>query len=177
MSWVVKFARYSEALNKMSFTLWPSITELVFSYRQNQLSVCVVFNDIGALRDIIGNIPTELQSATTGRYGIDIESINTNKLRLYCDGQASGEMLRSYFYNKSKQLIESKIYKRSTGQYPILIDRYNSDGVIISSDEPEYSGGRELWTGPSDLIDTAEGHDVIYLRKRDTNQCYMRILK
>jgi len=177
MHWVVKFAKYSNCLNTMSFTVYPFVQELVFSCRDSQLSVCVVFTDIDALQDVIGNVPSELQLATTNRYGVDLESIETSKLRLYCDGQADDEMLRSYAYNESKQLIESKIYKRSIGQYPILIDRYNPSGTIISSDEPEYSGSRELWTGPSDLIDTAEGHDVIYLRKQNTDQCYMRIMK
>ena len=177
MHWVVKFAKYSNCLNTMSFTLYPSVKELIFCQRQDNLSVCVVFDNIGSLKDIIGNVPHELQSANTERYFVDLESVGTNKLRLYCDGQTDNEMLRSYSYNESKQLIENKIYKRSTGQYPILIDRYNPDGIIISSDEPEYSGSRELWTGPSDLIDTAEGHDVIYLRKQNTDQCYMRIMK
>jgi len=177
MNWVVKFAKYSSCLNTMSFTVYPSVQELVFSYRDSQLSVCVVFTDMGALQDIIGNIPSELQLATTNRYGVDLESIGTSKLRLYCDGQADDEMLRSYAYNRSKQLIESKIYKRSTGQYPILIDRYNASGEKISSDEPEESGNSSFWTGPSEIIDTASGHDVIYLRKVNKDQCYMRIMK
>lgn len=177
MSWVIKFAKHSEALNEMSFTLWPFITEIVFSYRDSQLSVCVVFKDIGALQDVIGNVPSELQSAVTNRYGVDLESIGTSKLRLYCDGQTDDEMLRGYSYNGSKQLIESKIYKRSTGQYPILIDRYNASGEKISSDEPEESGDSSFWKGPSEIIDTASGHDVIYLRKVNANQSYMRIMK
>ena len=177
MHWVVKFANYSSCLNTMSFTLYPSVKELIFCQRQDNLSVCVVFDSIGSLKDIIGNVPSELQSANTERYFVDLESIGTSKLRLYCDGQADDEMLRSYAYNRSKQLIESKIYKRSTGQYPILIDRYNASGEKISSDEPEESGNSSFWTGPSEIIDTASGHDVIYLRKVNKDQCYMRIMK
>lgn len=177
MNWVVKFAKYSSHLSKMSFTVYPFVQELVFSCRNNQLSVCVVFTDIGALQDVIGNVPPELRSAKTNRYGVDLESVGTNKLRLYCNGQADGEMLRSYSYNEFKQLIESKIYKRSTGQYPILIDRYNASGEIVSHDEPEESGDSSFWTGPPEIISTASGHDVIYLRKVDKDQCYMRIMK
>lgn len=177
MNWIVNFSRHSTALSKMSFTLYPFVRELVFSYRSGELSVCVVFNDIGALQDLIGNVPTEIQSAITNRYGVDLESIGTSKLRLYCNGQSDSEILRSYAYNGSKQLIESKIYKRSTGTYPILIDRYNASGEKISSDEPEESGNSSFWTGPSEIIDTASDHDVIYLRKVNADQCYMRIMK
>jgi len=177
MNWIVKFSQHSTALSHLSFTLYPYVQELVFSYRDSNLSVCVVFNDVAALQDVIGNVPSEIRSATTNRYGVDLESIGTSKLRLYCDGQTDGEMLRSYAYNGSKALMESKIYKRSTGTYPILIDRFNSTGEKISFDEPEESGDSSFWTGSSKIIDTASDHDVIYLKKVRTDQCYMRVMK
>jgi hypothetical protein len=177
MSWINKFGQHSSALNQMSFLVFPSVQELVFSYRDGQLSVCVVFNSIEALTDIIGEVPDEISSAATQRYGVDLESLGTSKLRLYCDGQTDSEMLRSYAYNDFNSLIESKIYKRSDGEYPILIDRYNASGDLISADEPEYSGDSSLWTGPAEIIDTASGHDVIYLAKVNADQCYMRVIK
>lgn len=177
MSWVNKFGQHSSALNQMSFLVFSSVQELVFSYRDEELSVCVVFNSIDALTDIIGDVPSEISSASTNRYGVDLESAGTSNLRLYVDGQSDTEMLRSYSYNSSGGLTQSKIYKRSDGQYPILIDRYSASGTLISADEPEYSGDSSLWTGPTEIIDTASGHDVIYLAKVNTDQCYMRVIK
>jgi hypothetical protein len=177
MSWVNKFGQHSSALNQMSFLVFPSVQELVFSCRDGELSVCVVFNSIEALTDIIGSVPSEISSASTNRYGVDLESVGTSKLRLYCDGQTDSEMLRSYAYSASRSLIESKIYKRSDGEYPILIDRYNAFNDLISADEPEYSGDSSLLTGPAEIIDTASGHDVIYLAKVNADQCYMRVIK
>lgn len=177
MSWVNKFGQHSSALNQMSFLVFSSVQELVFSYRDGQLSVCVVFNSIEALTDIIGSVPSEISSASTNRYGVDLESIGSSNLRLYVDGQSDREMLRSYSYNSSGGLTQSKIYKRSDGEYPILIDRYNASGDLISADEPEFSGDSSLWTGPTEIIDTASGHDVIYLAKVNTDQCYMRVIK
>jgi hypothetical protein len=177
MSWVSKFGQHSSALNQMSFLVFPSVQELVFSCRDGQLSVCVVFNSIEALTDIIGSVPNEILSASTNRYGVDLESIGSSNLRLYVDGQSDSEMLRSYSYNSSGGLTQSKIYKRSDGEYPILIDRYNASGDLISADEPEYSGDSSLWTGPAEIIDTASGHDVIYLAKVNADQCYMRVIK
>ena len=177
MSWVNKFGQHSSALNQMSFLVFSSVQELVFSYRDEELSVCVVFNSIDALTDIIGSVPSEISSASTNRYGVDLESVGTSNLRLYVDGQSDSEMLRSYSYNSSGSLTQSKIYKRSDGQYPILIDRYSASGILISADEPEYSGDSSLWTGPTEIIDTASGHDVIYLAKVNADQCYMRVIK
>ena len=177
MSWVNKFGQHSSALNQMSFLVFPSVQELVFSCRDDELSVCVVFNSIDALTDIIGSVPSEISSASTIRYGVDLESVGTSNLRLYVDGQSDSEMLRSFSYNSSGGLTQSKIYKRSDGEYPILIDRYNAFGDLISADEPEYSGDSSLWTGPAEIIDTASGHDVIYLAKVNADQCYMRVIK
>ena len=177
MSWVNKFGQHSSALNQMSFLVFSSVQELVFSYRDEELSVCVVFNSIEALTDIIGSVPSEISSASTNRYGVDLESVGTSNLRLYIDGQSDSEMLRSYSYNSSGSLTQSKIYKRSDGQYPILIDRYSASGDLISADEPEYSGDSSLWTGPTEIIDTASGHDVVYLAEVNADQCYMRVIK
>ena len=176
MSWVNKFGQHSSALNQMSFLVFSSVQELVFSYRDEELSVCVVFNSIDALTDIIGSVPSEISSASTNRYGVDLESVGTSNLRLYVDGQSDSEMLRSYSYNSSGGLTQSKIYKRSDGQYPILIARYRASGTLISADEPEYRGDSSLWTGPAEIIDTASGHDVISLAQVNADQCYMRII-
>lgn len=177
MSWVIKFAKHSEALKEMSFTLWPFITEIAFCDRQGDFSTSVCFNDIAALRDYVGDIPSEVLSASTTRYGFNLESLRSGNQRFYVNGQADGETVRAYHYNAQNQLTHWKSYKKSSGQYPILVDRYNASGEIISADEPEESGDSSFWTGSSEIIDTASGHDVIYLRKVNANQSYMRIMK
>ena len=85
-------------------------------------------------------------------------------------------MLRGFYFDPSKNLLQIKKYKRSDGDYPIRIDRYDHQENLLNSDEPEYSGDSSLWTGPSELLEDAEGYDVIYLRKAEADQCYMRIM-
>ena len=176
MSFIFDFAKHSVPLAQLNFVLYPSVRELVFSCREGELSVCIVFNSIDSITDLIGDPPDVIKTSTTQRYGIDLESIGTDRQRLYVDGQEDGEMLRGFYFDLNKNLLQLKKYKRSDGEYPISIDRYDHQGNLLNSDEPEYSGDSSLWTGPSELLEDAEGYDVIYLRKAEADQCYMRIM-
>lgn len=179
MSLYSRFSQHNALLRGIDLTARQGISELVFSCRDGQLSLCVVFSDVMALRSVIGTVPDVIEQANGNRFGVDLESIGTDRLRLYIDGQDGGESIRGFYFDQDLQMDVLKKYKRADG-FGLLIDRYDGSGNLISPDEPESASDSSCWTGPQEIMDAAidaqQDHSVIFLEKGDKNQNYIRIV-
>ena len=179
MKLIKTFEPFFQSLRDLPFWAQLAATELIITERNDVLSVCYVTDSLFDFVKLVGNVPQSIREAQTERYGVDLESIGTNKVRLYTDGDSSrDEALHGYYVNNGA-IYESKRYKRSDNG--LLIDRFDASGTLISADEPETSGDRSIWTGPSEIADAAEamggGWSVVYMEKGNAPQSYIRITK
>lgn len=179
MKLINTFEPFFESLRNLPFWAQLAATELIITERSDILSVCYVTDDLFTFIKLVGDVPQSIREADTVRYGVDLESIGTNKVRLYTNGDsARNEALHGYYVDNGA-IYETKRYKRSDNG--LLIDRYDANGALISSDEPETSGDRSLWTGPSSIADAAEGiggnWSVVYMEKTNAPQSYIRVCK
>lgn len=172
------FSSFNSALGQLNPDILDDINEIVFCCRGGVETVCAVTPSLATLTTIVGVVPSEVQSATTGRYFIDLDSIGTSTVRFYVDGASTGEMLLNYNYGASNTLIQKKVYKEGPDKFNITIDRYDGSGVLVSADEPESQTDRSSWTGSSALADTVEASPfrVRWLSKGNTPQSYIYVL-
>jgi hypothetical protein len=180
MKLIKTFEPFFQSLRDLPFWAQLAATELIITERDGVLSVCYVTDSLFDFIKLVGDVPQSIREADTERYGVDLESIGTNKVRLYTDGDSSrNEALHGYYVNNGA-IYEKKRYKRNADG-GLLIDRYDASGVIISADEPETSGDRSIWTGPSEIADAAEAMggswSVVYMEKGNAPQSYIRITK
>lgn len=175
------FVGYSAALDDMPDHIAQKTTELVWSYRDGVLSLCWVTEDLDAFIEYLGgSVPQVITNAYSRRYAVDLESIGTDKIRLYIDSPNDGEVLIGYYFDSLASdavAYEYKIYKRD-GRNAVLVDRYNSEGVLISSDEGEVMTNVITdWKGPSALlaICQAQPQELRILKKVSKDQSYLRI--
>jgi hypothetical protein len=158
------------------------IGEVIYTIRDGALSVCVVASTLETLAKIIGKVPDLIKSAVTKRYAVDLQSIGTDILRLYIDGSEPGVVIHGYYFDSSLKMLQKKNYKKvKPGE--LAVDRYNSDGVLISPDEPEKQGDSSCWLGDKDFATQVEheasvhGHNVWYTYKQEKPQSYLRVVR
>ena len=179
MKLIKTFEPFFQSLRDLPFQTQLAATELIITERDDVLSVCYVTDDLFTFIKLVGSVPQSIREAETERYGVDLESIGTNKVRLYTDGDSSrNEALHGYYVNNGA-IYEKKRYKRSDNG--LLIDRFDASGALISADEPETSGDRSIWTGPSEIADAAEAMggswSIVYMEKGNAPQSYIRVCK
>ena len=129
------------------------------------------------LKKLVGVVPNSIAVVETNRYAVDLESIGTDMVRIYHDGnKEKNEVLHGYYLNNGA-IIQKKRYKRKEGS--VAIDRYDAQGNLISADENEISGDRSLWRGPAEIADAADTIGdpwvIIYLAKTNVDQSYIRV--
>lgn len=102
---------YSAALDDLTEDQRAALLEIVFCYRLGALSATAVFNDIETLREVAGNVPHEITSAVTRRYGVDLESLVDGRARFYVDGDEPETVLLGFTYSAVWELEEWKRYQ------------------------------------------------------------------
>jgi hypothetical protein len=167
---------------ELSADILEDIGEVIYTMRDEEFSVCVVASRLKTLKKIIGKVPDIIQSATTKRYAVDLQSIGTDILRLYTDGSEPGVVINGYYFDPSLKMLQKKTYKKvKPGE--LAVDRYNGDGVLISPSEPEKQGDSSCWLGDKDFAARVEqealahGHDVRYTYKGNKSQSYLRVVR
>lgn len=167
---------------ELSADILEDIGEIIYSVRDGEFSVCVVASRLKTLKKIIGKVPDLVQSAVTKRYAVDLQSIGTDILRLYTDGSDPGVVINGYYFDPSLKMLQKKTYKKvKPGE--LAVDRYNSDGVLVSPDEPEKQGDFSCWLGDKDFAArveqeaSAHGHAVRYTYKQEKPQSYLRVMR
>lgn len=176
------FSFVSSSLDDLAKNIKNQLTEVIYSWRDGVESVCAVTESLTCLGSLLGHdVPAEVSEATTRRYGVDLESIGTDNLRLYVDGVDPGVSLLSFKYDSDLKVTERKTYKRAT--QGVLIDRYNASGELISGDEPEFPVPKSDFLGSAELADRMEQvatdneYSIKFLKKGNTNQSYARVYK
>ena len=172
-------AGYSAALDALTARQRAALVEVVFCCRLGDLSATAVFNDVETLRDVAGQVPDEVTSAVTRRYGVDLESLAEGRALFYVDGVDPETVLLGFTYSSAEKLEEWKRYRRDPNcKQRLLIDRFDAADRVKSIGEVERAGGPDLWKGPSELPNKAKqaGLQVIYLAKEAKDQCYLRLL-
>ena len=170
---------YSAALDALTEGQRAALVEIVFCYRLGVLSATAVFGDVETLREVTGQVPDEITSTVTRRYGVDLESLADGRARFYVDGGEPETVLLGFTYSAVGELEEWKRYQQDANcKQRLLIDRFDAADEAKSIGEVERAGGPDLWNGPRDLLEKAKhaGFQVIYLAKDAKDQCYLRIL-
>jgi hypothetical protein len=158
------------------------IGEVIYTMRDGMFSVCVVMSKLETLTKLIGTVPDLIRDSITGRYFVDLQSIGTDTLRLYTDAMEPGVVIYGYYFDPSLKMLQKKNYKKvSPGE--LAVDRYDSNGVLVSSNEPEKQGDFSCWLGDKDFAARVEheananGHDVRYTYKQEKLQSYLRVVR
>ena len=172
-------AGYSAALDALTARQRAALVEIVFCCRLGDLSATAVFNDVETLREVAGQVPDEVTSAVTQRYGVDLESLAEGRARFYVDGDEPDTVLLGFTYSAFGELEEWKQYRRDPDcKQRLLINRFDAADRAKTKGEVERAGGPDLWNGPLELPKKAKqaGLQIIYLAKEAKDQCYLRVL-
>lgn len=167
---------------ELSSDILEDIGEIIYSVRDGEFSVCVVASRLDTLEKIIGEAPELIRLSVTKRYAVDLESIGTDILRLYTDGEEPGVVIYGYYFDSSRRMLQRKNYKKvKPGE--LSVDRYDGDGVLISPGEPEKQGDSSCWLGDKDFAAqveqeaSANGYVVRYTYKGNKSQSYLRVMR
>ena len=153
--------------------------EFIYCCRNGAESVVLVTPDKSVLQSLVGNIPEQINTFDTNLYYVDIASIGTDKLRLYVRSPEENICGVGFYFDANGNLLEKKIYKGKG----LSIDRFNSEGNLISENEKESICTKNEWGGSASLANNIEAiasennYTVIYLKKNDKNQSYIRVHK
>ena len=162
------FSFVSSELNNLSDDIKNQITEVIYSWRDNVESVCVVTESFDCLNSLLSNnVPSNIAEAITRRYFVDI------------DDPDQDIVIVGFKYNSNLNLVEKKIYKKS--EDVTLIDRYNASGKLISSNETEFSIPKSDFLGSAEIAERMEqvandkNYSIKFLKKGNSNQSYIRV--
>ena len=175
------FKGHSAALDQLSDSAKDATSELIWSSRSGELSLCWVTEDLAAFTEVLGGtVPEVLTISGSRSYFVDLESLGSDKIRLYIDSPNAGEVLVGYYFSSLEHDAvpsEYKIYT-ATSRTDLSINRYNAAGDLISEDEREVQTDDPAdWKGPKDLLDLclAQPQHLIILKKVSKDQSYLRL--
>ena len=153
-----------------------TVIELVFSYRNGVETICIVVSSLESLLHLVNNLPLDFFEKTYYRYAVDLESINSNKSRVYRDSDDC--VLIGHYIDQNGNVLETKKYITNTAnKQELLIDRYDSNKNLIDSGEKEIVTSYDSWKGSNLVTLLAKQNNLhtIYLKKVDKDQCYVRV--
>jgi len=172
------FAHLHPSTKDLDSAILNKTTELIYCYRDGVESVTLVVDNRQTLRDLVGDLPSEIYNTT--RYGVDLSSIGTDKVRIYLNSHSSEEYIIGYYFSSDNEVIQKKNYKK-TDTNDALIDRYTSEGTEISMDEVEAVASRADWGGSSSLADSLEkivsdnNFILVYSKREGKDQSYIKV--
>lgn len=183
------FGHLHPSTKGLSSDILDKTTELVFSFRDGVESVCWITNDKDIFKSVAGEVPDVVYNADTDRYAVDLDSIGTSQVRMYVGSNNTEDGISGYGYYMSStgNIVEKKVYKVADAYDPILIDRYDVNGVLISENEKELIADKGEWFGNKSLVDdineiclkALRDHDktfgISYTKKEEKNQSYIRV--
>ena len=173
------FKGYSAALDQLSDYCRDATSELVWSCRAGDLSVCWVTEDLDVFIKVLGgSAPEVITNSQSRRYFVDLESLDADVVRLYIDSPEEDEVLIGYYFNylsPGSSPTEYKLYKRLT-KTALNVERYTNSGDLISI-EGEVQTGPSGWSGPSGLLEICKSQpgSVRILKKTAKDQSYLRV--
>ena len=173
------FIGINENLDKLDRTTKDEIIQLGFSFRDSIESICVVLKSFEAFTKLVGIVPQKIiqdyESGKATRFYVDLESLNTDKVRLYTDYKQKDVQLVGYYVDNGK-ICETKIYY-DTGPTSTSIKRYDSEMNLISDQETESVVELTEWCGNKEIIDIALTNSLMIkcIQKENKNQNYLLV--
>jgi len=176
------FDGYSAALDQLPDNCRAATSELIWSYRLGELSLCWVTEDVDTFIEVLGGtVPEILTLSGSRRYFVDLDSLGTSKIRLYIESPNEGEVLIGYYFDSlapDAAPYEYKIYTRAS-KTAVSITRFDGAGVVISEDEGEVqTEDQSDWKGPDSLLQTCliAAGQLRILKKTLKDQSYLRMI-
>ena len=169
-----QFSGFSPKLDALPTPLKKNIKELVFCQRQDCFSVTAITRDFKTFQKIIKYIPEGFETESN-RFGVDMESLDTDKVRLYHSlSKSAPSSLYGIYWNPSQGIYEEKDYIRD---HDGLIIKRKINGVLTGMEEGEVECSIDEWTGPKEIVDVINMFDIntIALKKTHANQTYLRV--
>jgi hypothetical protein len=177
-----EFNGYSKDFDSLDNEIKSSISTIVFSKREEVFSICAVTSNRIAFDAMCKNIslPRELFLRPSIKWGVDLESLNTDKIRVYSLlPKSSNIRLYGFYIDASGNIFEKKLYKyKSPTEF--LIDRYDGEGNLITSNEHETECSESEWTGPKKLLfqlKASNKYEYNFMKKVEKNQTYIAVHK
>lgn len=152
-----------------------NVIELIFSYRNGVESICLFVTSVDVLSLLVKNLPDDFIQKKYYRYAVDLESIGTDKIRVYRDDDNCS--LVGHYIDCYGNILETKHYVLDREVHELTIYRYDSNKNLISSDEKEIVTAEDSWKGSPLAILLAKQYNLhtIYLKKVNKDQCYIRV--
>ena len=173
------FDSVNENLAKLDKTTKDAIVQLGFSFRDSVESVCVVFKSFDIFSELVGIVPEKIvqdyESGKATKFYVDLESLNTNKVRMYTNYKEAGIQLVGYYVDAGI-IYETKIYN-DTGLTSVIVKRYDSQMNLIDDQETEDVVDLSEWSGNKEIIDIAlrNSLNVVCIKKEIKNQNYLLV--
>jgi hypothetical protein len=164
-------------LNKITKS---AIIEVIFSFRDSVETVCVVFKSFDIFSKLVGNVPEKIvrdyHDGKANKFYVDLESLHTNKMRLYTNYKEPGVQLIGYYVNTNGSIYETKVYN-DTSLTSVKIKRYDSEMKLIDDQETENIVELSEWAGSKEIINIAVKHSlsVKCVKKTIKNQNYLLV--
>lgn len=174
-----EFKKYSQDLSLLTDEILNDLCSLAFSNREGQLSVSVGTRNTETFKKICPaiSLPGDFLIGDFIKWGIDLESVHSARIRIYRVQPKSNKVrIEGFYIDKSGNILEKKLYTlRSSGE--LVIDRYDASGNLVSSNEIEKECLEADWTGPQELIDEVKlkGHEHNFMKKMAKDQVYLVI--
>lgn len=175
------FKGHSAALDQLPDSCRDATSELVWSYRSGELSLCWVTEDLAAFTEVLGGTVPEILTLTGSvRYAVDLESLGSDKIRLYINSPNDGEVLLGYYFSSLEHDADPYEYKvySSASKTGVSVSRYTGNGDLISEGEGEVQTNDPAdWSGPKELLDLCkeQSGSVRILKKVSKDQSYLRL--
>ena len=174
-----EFKGYSTDFDNIDDEIRSNLSGIIFANRATDLTVVVGTCDKTTFNKICKNIslPDEVFLYPSVKWAVDLESLNSDKIRLYCSLHRSSDVrLYGYYINSDGKILEKKIYKVGLpGE--LLIHRYDSADNLISIEHEKECTETE-WTGPTSLLDhvkNSKDYECNFMKKVEKNQTYLVI--
>jgi hypothetical protein len=173
------FYEVNQSLLGLSEQVKNSVIELGFSIRENEESICLVLNSFEAFTSLVVNVPEKitndyLQEKSTKFY-VELESLNTDKVRTYTNLTDENVELIGYYSNNGV-IYETKVY-HFVNETTSNIKRYDSNLALIDDSEFDAVVSLDEWPGSQRIIDISNENDysVRCIKKTPKNQVYLLV--
>lgn len=174
-----EFRGYSKDLDELPNNIRSSLSTIIFSKRDSIFSVCAVTRDPNTIKFMCAgiNFPSLFFKKPSNRWGVDLESLKTDKIRIYSFLPKTNNIrLYGFYVDKDGNVFEKKIYKQYQ-KNSLIIDRFDGQDNLINEGEIEKECNDSVWSGPNDLINKAKTYRYEYkcMHKTFKNQTYLVI--
>ena len=171
------FAGKNAHLDALSDAIKEKLYGIIFSYRLGVETVAITFSDRSILEELAGAYTKNIPQGSM--YYLDLDSIGTDKVRIWVDKRDEDICLYSYYVDQGGSVYEKKEYRFEDGTNNLLIDRFDAQGILLSADEPEAVAESTDWKGDPSIIPIIEEHNlrVRYMKKllKDQNYVYVKV--